>query len=242
VALSIFFLLDFPGHVPVLGMLVTVTALAMRADGDRRRAVWPAALVFAMAVVAPVCAWMVLDVVAEEYYVRGSRLVLEGRTELARRAFESAVRFDAQHCAALQGLAELDPDSLRGAALARAAESLRPAWLAPVATRFEIASRLRDLGGMSEACAEASRIDRHGLETRLMRVRILGTAGRGFEAAGALEGVERDWPDNADVWLERARLAEREGRLSEARNALKRIIGSYPGHTVARAWLERLEK
>jgi len=119
---------------------------------------------------------------------------------------------------------------------------MRPAPSKPVATRFGMAWRLRDLRGMESACGKAERVDPHGLETGLMRVRFLSSAGRMAEARARFARLSEIWPDHVDVWLERARLAGLEGRPGEARAALTRIIRSYPGHAAARKMLENMAR
>lgn len=245
-AIGAFAAVGFPLHVPAIGGCLGFLALAVVSPGGGaarpRRRLKPAVVAGAWGVAVLLLIWVAGWLGAELRFGQGAREARSGKLVEARASFERALRANGWHAGALHALAELSPDDPDSGRRLAAAARLRPAWTAPMMTAFTRAWEAGDGGAMRAALGRARESDPHGLDTRLMSVRVLVFEGDLRAAAAELAATGRVWPDHLDVWLARALLAERRGRPGEAREILRRVLAVYPGHHLAKAWLRRLEE
>jgi len=247
VVVAVFSLVDFALHVPVLAVVAVVAIRALDRGTDaprtgRRDSPSSRARAFIVAVAAAGVLFLGLDAASGMHCRKAARLAERGDEAGAVAALRSALALMPLNATAAAGLAELDPRGADTPVFLARARWLRPAWMVPLSTAFRRSLEAGDREGAVRLMERAVASDPWGLETRLMKARLFASNGEFGEAARILREAGSVWPANADLWFEKAHLAEAAGRKDEARGILRNILRIRPGSAYARRWLERLER
>lgn len=246
VPLAVYSLVDFPMRVPVLAFLAVSIISGWMADvrrpdpgsgiGGRYPAVSYALVSVLMA------GWLCAGHLAAVRYLAGADLVSEGKTSEAIGMFESALEIFPFHAESLHAIAELDPSADGSREKMARASGLRPSWMPPVVTSFELALEADDGEGAESALKRGTDIDPQGMSTMLMKARWLAWRKEWGAAEKQVNMADKKWPGQLDVLMGKARLYEARGDVDGCRNVLRKILAVFPHNITVKAWLERLSR